>query len=230
RAAVYIGGNLTDQGGTGATSFGGNNGIFFNGGAGTERTVGLNRSQTNAIQVGDSVGATNGNIKLVNPDVSVAALTTSGSFTVLNGSRVNLGNSTATGSAASLVAGSIAINSGATVATILGAHAGFGSTSGALTLNSFNLQLDYDGSGWTNGAPLVLFGYGSLSGTPSATISSIASGYTITWGSLSEVGNQVILNGVNIVAIPEPSAALLIGAFGGLVVWTVRRKSRKSAV
>ncbi|MEO6846748.1 MAG: hypothetical protein ABI443_04900 [Chthoniobacterales bacterium] len=244
------GGSLNSYTYAGGTGGGANNSatIMFNGGVATEKTVSINRTlnatdsgaRTSSFQVGVDNIAGNasltvdaGNIKLVNPSSTVGALYTAGSFTVLANSRVNLGTSTTTGNVASLRAGSIAINSGATIAAILGANAGFGAAvtslggSGVLTLNTFNLQLDYDGSGWTPGSNYVLFTYASGSThTMTPTITNISTGYTITWGSLTDTGSQIVLSNVNIVAIPEPSTAfLLVSSFGGLIVWKLRRKA-----
>ncbi|MEO6846746.1 MAG: hypothetical protein ABI443_04890 [Chthoniobacterales bacterium] len=232
-------------GGTGAGA-NGNATIMFNGGIGSEKNVSINRTlnstdsgaRTSSFQVGVDNIAGNasltvdaGNIKLVNPSSTVGAIYTAGSFTVLANSRVNLGTATTTGSVASLRAGSITINSGATIAAILGANAGYGVAdtslggSGVLTLNTFNLQLDYDGSGWIPGSSYVLFTYGTHAAGLTPTITNISTGYTITWGSLTDTGSQIVLGNVNIVAIPEPSTAfLLVSSFGGLLVWKLRRK------
>ncbi|MEO8206028.1 MAG: hypothetical protein ABI615_07590, partial [Chthoniobacterales bacterium] len=179
---LKVGGNFTDEGGGNSTysvSAGTNNVITFNGGAGTQKTVSINRTIDTAgvsanarhtdFTVGDATSA--GNIKLVNPSTTVGALYTSGSMTVYNGSKLNLDHSTTTGNVASLKAGSIIIGatstggSAATIATSFGTNSGFGVASNALggtgnlTLNSYNLELNFDGTSWTNGANLVLFTY-----------------------------------------------------------------------
>ncbi|MEO6846451.1 MAG: hypothetical protein ABI443_03695 [Chthoniobacterales bacterium] len=191
------------------------------------------------FQVGD--GTLAGNAKLVvnaSAASSVGALNTLGSLKVFGDSRLNLGSNLAANAGnPTVTAASINIVTGATIATILSTTSsgatllnGYASTSGVLTLNTFNLQLDYDGTTWINGSNLVLFNYGTHAAGLTPTITSIASGYTITWGSLTDdtTNHQIVLSGVNIAAIPEPSAALLIVAFGGLVAWTIRRKSRQA--
>ncbi|MEO8206491.1 MAG: PEP-CTERM sorting domain-containing protein, partial [Chthoniobacterales bacterium] len=75
----------------------------------------------------------------------------------------------------------------------------------------------------TNGTNLVLFTYtGTFSGTSTLGTITFNTG-SWTYGSVTTSGGIVQLT--NLAMVPEPSsAALLLGAFGGLVVWTVRRK------
>ncbi|MEO8207247.1 MAG: hypothetical protein ABI615_13785, partial [Chthoniobacterales bacterium] len=113
------------------------------------------------------------------------------------------------------------IVSGATIADTFGAHSGFASTSGVLTLNTFNLQLTYDGTGWSNGSSLLLFHFASLTGTP--TLGTVTAP-GITYGSLFNDGSGNIFL-TNVSVVPEPNAAFLIMAsFGCLIVWKLRRR------
>ncbi|MEO8205492.1 MAG: PEP-CTERM sorting domain-containing protein, partial [Chthoniobacterales bacterium] len=193
---------------------------------------------TTSFQVGVPSGAANatltvdaGNIKLVNASSTVGAIYTSGSFTVLANSRVNLGTSTTTGDVAPLRAGSIIIGTGATIADTFGAHSGYALSdatlggSGNLTLNTFNLQLTYDGTGWSDGSDLLLFHFtGTLTGTPTLGTVTVA-GFEHTGLFYDNLTKNIYLTGLTAVPVPEPgSAALLLGAFGGLVIWTVRRR------
>ncbi|MEO6848324.1 MAG: hypothetical protein ABI443_11695, partial [Chthoniobacterales bacterium] len=238
---IKVGGNFLDQGGsfgyyTAVTAAEHDARIIMNGGAGTEHTLSINRVLVSTVgsgsvnrysdfEIGD--GTTAGNIKLVNYGANATtALNTQGSVKVWGNSRLNLDKATSSGSA-SLIAGSINIVTGASIADTLDTHSGFGSTSGGLTLNTFNLELNYSGTGWTSGSDLLLFSYGSLTGTPTLGTLTLGSGIASV-GSLYLSGNNVYLSNVQLTAVPEPSAALLIGAFGGLVVWTVRRKNRKA--
>lgn len=249
-STVKIGGNFTDEGGSvqsynGYTPGYGSNQLKFsmNGGAGTERTLSINRTLNyvsgdsgvhlvSNFEVGD--GTTAGNVKLVNPSATVGALYTAGSMTVYAGSRLNLDHSTTTDNVASLRAGSIIMGTGATLALSFGTNSGFAVSdatlggTGNLTLNSFNLELNYDGTSWTNGTDLILFTYtGALTGTPTLGTVTFNNTTTGTYG-FSATGGVVKLTGLTFATVPEPSAALLIGAFGGLVVYTVRRKNRKA--
>ncbi|MEO8205943.1 MAG: hypothetical protein ABI615_07155 [Chthoniobacterales bacterium] len=223
---VSVKGNFTDQGSAvttyQATSF--DTTISLNGGIGTEHTLSINRTlnangtKVTNFQVGD--GTTAGNIKLINAaSNTVTALTTAGSVKVFGDSRLNLGTST-NSNAASFVAASINIVSGATIADTIGAHAGFASTAGVLTLNTFNLELTYDGTGWSNGNDLLLFHFASLTGTP--TLGTVTAP-GITYGSLFNDGSGNIFL-TNVSVVPEPSIAfLLMASFGSLIVWRLRR-------
>ncbi|MEO8205809.1 MAG: PEP-CTERM sorting domain-containing protein [Chthoniobacterales bacterium] len=235
-AGIAVGGNYTDTN-TGARTYSTatisgaiNSAIFFNGGytSGTplvnERTVIINGSigknaTSNLVtnfQVGD--GSTGGNIKLG----ANLTLTDTTNFTVTNNSRLNLATYTL-----STAAGGINIATGATIADSFGAASGLATTSGLLTLNSFNLQLNFDGTSWTNGTNLVLFNYNTISGTPTLGTVTFNTGMW-TYG-FSSLGGVVQLTNLTMATIPEPSsAALLLGAVGGLLVWTVRRKNRKN--
>ncbi|MEO6847595.1 MAG: PEP-CTERM sorting domain-containing protein [Chthoniobacterales bacterium] len=224
---VSVKGNFTDQGSAITTyqAAGSSTTFSLNGGIGTPHTLSINRTlnatggKVTNFQIGD--GTTAGNIALVNAaSNTVTALTTAGSVKVFGDSRLDLGTST-NSNAASLIAASINIVSGATIADTFGAHSGFASTSGVLTLNTFNLQLTYDGTGWSNGNNLLLFHFASLTGTP--TLGTVtASG--ITYGSLFNDGSGNIFL-TNVSVVPEPSTAfLLMASFGSLVIWTVRRK------
>ncbi|MEO6848308.1 MAG: hypothetical protein ABI443_11645, partial [Chthoniobacterales bacterium] len=149
--------------------------IYLNGGAGpgNEHSLTINRTlaasslgNVTTFQVGD--GTTAGNIKLGHN------LNTAGTFTVLKGSRLNLGNYTlTTGGNQAATSGadvgwavaqnSITIQAGVggvnpTLAYTFG-NAGTGllnSTAGTVSLNTFNLELNYDASGWTTGNILLV--------------------------------------------------------------------------
>ncbi|MEO6053700.1 MAG: PEP-CTERM sorting domain-containing protein, partial [Chthoniobacterales bacterium] len=224
---VSVKGNFTDQGSAITTyqAAGSSTTFSLNGGIGTEHTLSINRTlnttggKTTSFQIGD--GTTAGNIKLINAaSNTVTALTTTGSVKVFGDSRLNLGTSTNT-NAASLVAASINIVSGATIADTFGAHAGFASTSGVLTLNTFNLELNYDGTGWLNGSDLLLFHFASLTGTP--TLGTVTANGISYGGLYNDQAGNIYLSRVSVV--PEPSSvALLLGSVGGFLVWTVRRR------
>ncbi|MEO6847795.1 MAG: PEP-CTERM sorting domain-containing protein [Chthoniobacterales bacterium] len=256
---MKVGGNFTDNNTTTGTynsnlSFGAgypnstagvNTVIYLNGGAGTEHLLTINRTLAastqggiTTFQVGD--GTTAGNIKLGHD------FNTAGTFTVLKGSRFNLGNYTLTtgGNQAagsgnnagwSVAQNSLTIQAGVggvnpTLAYTFG-NAGTGllnSTAGTVSLNTFNLELNYDASGWTTGNILLVQYAGTLTGTP--TIGTLTfNGGTFTYGALdTSTAGKIYLDNVALVPVPEPGAVLLIGAFGGLVVWTVRRKNRKA--
>lgn len=97
---------------------------------------------------------------------------------------------------------------------------------GQLTLaNDWNLTLS---SGFTDGGSVVLFTFGSLNGAPDLTPDFDISGLGFTPSSpltLSQVGNTIVLNGISVSVIPEPTTGLLvllgIGA-ASLFRWRVR--------
>ncbi|MEO8204767.1 MAG: hypothetical protein ABI615_01210, partial [Chthoniobacterales bacterium] len=220
--ALKIAGNFTDEGGSvsGYNKTGGtpsNSTISFTGGAGTEHTVSVNRNlgvisgTVTNFEVGD--GTTAGNIKLVNPSATVGALYMAGSMTVYAGSRLNLDHSTTTGNVASLRAGSIIVGTGATIGVTFGDHSGYavadatlGGT-GNLTLNTFNLELNYSGSGWVDGSDLLLFHFtGSLTGTPTLGTVSVT-GYNYGGLFYDNLTKNVYLTGLTAVPVPEPGSA-----------------------
>lgn len=94
-----------------------------------------------------------------------------------------------------------------------------------LTLNTFNLQLDYSGSGWTSGSNLLLFSYvGTITGTPTLGTVTLGTGIA-SIGGISTSGNNVYIDIVQLTVVPEPSAAfLLMASFGSLMVWKLRRR------
>ncbi|MEO8205932.1 MAG: hypothetical protein ABI615_07095, partial [Chthoniobacterales bacterium] len=210
--SVSVGGNFTDLG-SAVTTYQGpglNSTISLNGGSVTEHTLSINRTlnansgTVTNFEIGD--GTTAGNIKLVNASSTVGALYTAGSMTVRNGSILNLGTSTTTGDVASLRAGSIIVGTGATIGVTFGAHSGYAVAdatlggAGTLTLNTFNLELNYSGSGWVDGSDLLLFHYtGTLTGTPTLGTVTV-SGYT--YGGLFNDGNNIYLTGLTAVPIP----------------------------
>ncbi|MEO6846750.1 MAG: PEP-CTERM sorting domain-containing protein, partial [Chthoniobacterales bacterium] len=168
-----------------------------------------------------------GNVQLVNPSSTVGALYTAGGARVFANSQLDLGTSTTSGNIASLRAGSITIDSGATIVDTFGVNSGYAVSdtslggSGNLSLNSFNLVLNYDGTGWTSGSVLTLFSYtGTLTGTPTLASITLPSGYTA--GSLN-FGSGVV--SLTVTAVPEPSTAfLVIASFGSLIFLKLRRK------
>ncbi|MEO6054383.1 MAG: hypothetical protein ABIP97_10245 [Chthoniobacterales bacterium] len=245
---VKIGGNFTDQGGSVQSyngyiaGYGSNNLKFsMNGGSGTEHTLSINRTLnyvagdsgvhlvTN-FEVGD--GTTAGNVKLENVSSSLGAVNTSGDFRVRNGSRLNIGTTTTGNDTASLKAGSITIDSGATVAWTFGTHSGFaladtalGGT-GTLTLNTFNLELAYDFSGdWISGNDLLLFSYTNFVGTPALGTVTLGSGIASV-GVLYNTDSGIYLSDVQLQAVPEPSTVFfLMASFGGFIIWKLRRRT-----
>lgn len=214
---IFVAGSFTDKAATGI-DYGGryDGGITFNGGRATERGVWIARSGlTTVFQVGES-NSIDGNIKLKHNLTTTVDTANTGRFIVYGNSRVNVDTFT-------LQASAITLNSGATVAMTLGGDSdGLIKSVGLLTLSSFNLELSYDGSGWTNGSNLLLFQYGSLTGVPS--IASFT-GSGITYGSLFNDGSGGIwLTNVNVV--PEPSAVFLAVLGAGLLLRRGRVKSR----
>ncbi|MEO6846580.1 MAG: hypothetical protein ABI254_04930, partial [Chthoniobacterales bacterium] len=156
---IYVGGNFTDVGGSGAstvtdyaTTGGGSGLLAFNGGAGSQKSVSIGRTGlTNNFQVGESATIF-GNIGLAK------SLTTTGTFKMFRGSRLNV-------AALTLTAGSLNLADDAggnhlTIADTFGTTNGLITTSGNLSLNTFNLELNFDGTSWTNGSNLLLFHYG----------------------------------------------------------------------
>ncbi|MEO6846143.1 MAG: hypothetical protein ABI443_02295 [Chthoniobacterales bacterium] len=111
-------------------------------------------SHTTDFKTGD--GTTSGNARLASPSSNVGALYTAGSMTVHSSSHMNLS------------AGSLAIYNGPTTPQTLVIQSGYGisdtslSRSGAITLNTFNLELNYDGTSLSTGSDLVLFNYPGL--------------------------------------------------------------------
>lgn len=80
---------------------------------------------------------------------------------------------------------------------------------GQLTLSSeWNLTLS---AGFADGGSIVLFTFGTISGSPDLTPDFDISGLGFTPSStltLSQVGNSIVLNGISV--IPEPSTGLLV--------------------
>ncbi|MEO8205539.1 MAG: hypothetical protein ABI615_05110 [Chthoniobacterales bacterium] len=134
------------------------------------------------------------------------------------------------------------LDQGGSATTYNGYTAGFGSTSILFSMNggatqrtlSINRTLNATigdagvrlvtnfeiGDGTTNENDLLLFHYtGTLTATP--TLGTVDSSVEVDSLYNDGAGNIYI----RFAAIPEPGkAALLLGAFGGLLVWTVRRK------
>ncbi|MEO6848619.1 MAG: PEP-CTERM sorting domain-containing protein, partial [Chthoniobacterales bacterium] len=221
---VYVGGNFTDVGGSATSSqpdyvtTGGGSGLLaFNGGAGTQKSVSIGRTGlTNNFAVGESATIF-GNIGLAKN------LATTGSFTMYRGSRLNV-------AALTLTAGSLNLADDAggnhlTIADTFGTTNGLITTSGNLSLNTFNLELNFDGTSWTNGSNLLLFHYGgTFTGTLAlGTITYNGPGTITSAGTLLNSGGNIYLQGVSVV--PEPSVAfLLMASFGSLMVWKLRRR------
>ncbi len=189
---IYVGGNFTDTGTSG--DYGGGT-IHFNGGAGSERLVEIARAGLSThFRVGETAA---GNIRLARD------LATTGGFTVLQGSRVNVDGH-------QLKAGNMVVESGASLKLTFGAESGSFVSTGNLSLNSFALELEYDGSEWVDGSNLTLFTYqGTFAGVPA--LASV-SGTGFSYGALvhDDVNKLVYLSNVHVV--PEPGAVALWGA------------------
>ncbi|MEO6845849.1 MAG: PEP-CTERM sorting domain-containing protein [Chthoniobacterales bacterium] len=223
---VIVGGNFTDVGGSAtstvqdfATAGGGSALIAFNGGAATQRTVSEGRTGlTNNFAVGENT-TTPGNIGLAK------SLATTGSFTMYRGSRLNVAAFTLT--AGSLILADDAVGNHLTIADTFGTTNGLITTSGNLSLNTFNLELTFDGTTWTNGSNLLLFHYGgTFTGTLAlGTITYNGPGTITSLGTLLNSGGNIYLQGVNVTPVPEPSTVfLLMTSFGSLIVWKLRRR------
>ncbi|MEO6846922.1 MAG: hypothetical protein ABI443_05630, partial [Chthoniobacterales bacterium] len=203
---LYVGGNFTDVGGSAnstvqnyVTTGGGSALIGFNGGAATQRTVSIGRTGlTNNFVVGENI-TTPGNIGLAKN------LATTGSFTMYRGSRLNVAAFTLT--AGSLILADDAVGNHLTIADTFGTTNGLITTSGNLSLNTFNLELTFDGTSWTNGSNLLLFHYGgTFTGTLAlGTITYNGPGTITSLGTLLNSGGNIYLQGVNVTPVPEPS-------------------------
>ncbi|MEO6054767.1 MAG: PEP-CTERM sorting domain-containing protein, partial [Chthoniobacterales bacterium] len=229
---MYVAGNFTDMGGTGATSYNTNTNNFktglliFNGGS-TQRDVYINRDFQSAltstggnanIKIGESSTVTS-NIRLTHNLTN-----TVGSITMLKESRLNVQNYTVT--AGSLIFSDNSVSQHATFAYTFGTTNGLITTTGNLALNTFNLELTFDGTTWTNGN-LLLFHYGTnTGGTPAlGTITYNGPGTITSAGTLLNSGGNIYLQGLSVTPIPEPSTVfLLMASFGSLIVWKLRRR------
>lgn len=214
---LFVGGNFTDEG-TDSTTYGTGT-IFFNGGIATEKTLSTGRAGlTTNFQVGQIVqaGLTEGNIALGKD------LATTGSFTVLKDSRLNVDVFT-------LDAGSVDLQSLGldlpTVAFTFGqSEAGLIDTSGQLSLTLATINVTYDGNGWTNGTDLTLFQFGSLVGVPALTVNTFGG---FTYDSVIVGANSIYLDNVQIV--PEPGTAGLVLVAVGLLLYR-RKKAGRLAI
>ncbi len=204
---MTIGGSFIDHG-TDTFSYGSGT-IRFNGGNGTERTLSTGRvGIETSFQIGENAANT-ANIGLGKD------LTTTGNFTVLKESILNIKDFT-------LSANNVNIQSSGGIASAISfafgdSESGLIDATGTLTLNLATLNVAYTGGAWTNGDDLTLFEFASLSGTPSLTIN--AQGFT--YDNVVVDTNAIYLTNV---VIPEPGVfALVVLGTGSLLI---RRRMR----
>lgn len=162
---IYLQGNLTDTSTTGAdyNGRGDEGGFVFNGGLAKEQQILVARQGlTNVFHVGESASV-QGNIALLHNLTTTLrdGVAQTGRVVVWDGSRLNVNTFT-------LQATTVQIYSGAVMAFSFGQGIdnALVKATGVLTLNSFNLELNYNGIGWNDGDNLLLFQYGSLTGPP----------------------------------------------------------------
>ncbi len=212
--SIFLSGNLTDEATVGE-DYGGRTdrtdvGFYFSGGADRVQEVLVKRQGLTTRFVVGSKENTPGNIRLLH------GLTTTGPVEVLENSRVDANTFT-------LRAGSISVQNDARFAFTFGEgvenaliHA-----TGQLSLGVFDLELNYNDAGWTDGDDLLLFRYGSLSGTAELGEVSL-SGFTYNdlW---NDGAGGIWLR--DIVAVPEPGLAVpFLIAFG---VQMLRRRRKQ---
>ncbi len=202
----YAHGNFIDHGAATAAGYG-TGYIYFTGAPVTPRTVSIARTTlTNHFYVGNpSVPSDTGNIKL---DQDLA---TTGAFAVTANSRLDLDVNT-------LNVGSFTGSPNMKLALSFGADDGVVNVTNTLTLNAFTLDLNFiEGGGYVDGQDLVLFTYGSLSGTPSVTLGNVPA--TFHYDQLLTNGGSVRLTNI---FVPEPASLALL-AVGGLLLMRGRR-------
>lgn len=208
-----------------AISAGGTGGLTKQG-TGTLRLTSDSNAYTGATVVSAGTLLINGNQTAATGAVSVAngatlggTGTVGGATSIANGGTLSPGDGTGTltlNSSLALASGSIYSFQGGDLVAV----------NGALSLNS-NWVLSL-GGGLANGGSVTIFTFGSLgtvSLTPTFDISQL--GFTPTGPlSLSQVGNTIVLNGVQ--AVPEPSTYALIMVGLGAMVWVHRARRRVS--
>lgn len=209
--SLYVGGSFIDAGSDDFTYGNGNVRIYFNGGTGVEKTLSTGRSVQNAFQVGESAVKA-GNIALGKN------LTTTGNFTVLENSRLNL-------ESYSLNSGSFIGGEGANLAFTFGSLNGQVLTED-LTLGEFNLELFYDGSQWQDGDDLVLFDYtGTFTGDPTLGQFELPEGWMADGLVHDSLAKTIYVS--NLSSIPEPASMGLFLTACGLFLTARRRYSRE---
>ncbi len=238
-AVLSVAGNFTDKntthGGYGyaASSTAPSPTLRFNGGLAQEREVWIAAPTTVRLQVGESETVF-GNIKLKH-DFTTTFTTkadgttptvNSGIFRLESGSRINLDTFTLTATTAQIISGTeiptLAYTFGANSDALIHVT---GTETNSLMLNSFRLELKYDGSGWNNGDNLLLFRYDgtTFSGTPTLTNLVAPNGFaydSLTWGDIGGV-NYVYLSNASI--IPEPGTMVLV-MLSAFVFPAIRRR------
>ena len=210
---LNIGGNFVDEG-TDSYSYGTGT-LLFNGGSATERTLSTGRADiTTSFQVGRTATEA-GNVALGQD------LTTSGSFTVLRESLLNVKNFTLSAANVNLDGGTSTSLIKPTLGfTFGGINSGLIDASGTLTLGFATLNVTYDGSGWVNGSDLELFQFGTLSGGTLSNLTVNTFGGIFSTGGLAQIGNSIYLTNV---VVPEPGSATLLMVAGALLLFRRRR-------
>lgn len=217
---IFLGGNLTDTNATGA-DYGGRadtGGFYFVGGTNRVQEVLVKREGlTSLFSVGDSNAVAN--VKLLNNLTTTVGTNANsggtGQLKVWGGSRFDVDQFT-------LQATTVNISNTATLAFTFGEDTtdALIKATGLLTLNAFNLELNYDGSSWSNGTKLLLFEYGTLAGTPVLSSLAAPSGMGFD-GAYLDLGTSG-----QIWLVPEPTTlAFLLGGMGVLFLAVRRRKA-----
>lgn len=242
-AVLSVAGNFTDKN----TTHGDYNYAFtltspsptlrFNGGLAQEREVWIAAPTTVRFQVGESATVF-GNVKLKHDFTTTFTMNAAGTAPTLNsgvfrleqGSRINLDTHTVTATTAQIVSGTeiptLAYTFGADSDALIHVT---GTENNSLTLNSFDLELTYDGSGWISGDDLLLFRYDgtSFTGTPNLVNLTAPDGFSydeLTWGDIGGV-NYVYLSNV---IIPEPNT-LALATLAALAFLMAARRSMGAA-
>lgn len=225
---IYVGGNFTDKAAEGA-DYGGTSagGIIFNGGAELERQIWIARAGLSTVfQIGES-NSIAGNIALAHDLTTKEASPLTGRVILREGSRLNLNTFTLHASRVDVFSstageGTVAYTFGHNNDPLLNPLI---KADGILNLSRFNLELTYDGSGWTNGDDLLLFEYGSLSGTP--LLGDVFAPNISHGGLFNDQAGHIWLTDIVVHAVPEPSTVVYIAC--GIIFLTIRqRKSRNT--
>jgi autotransporter-associated beta strand protein len=162
--------------------------------------------------------------------VSNAGSTLGGSGTIGGNTTLNTGTILTPGTSP----GTITFNQALTLiggAGLAGATAIFEggdlvNVNGTLTLNTdWNLTLT---SGFQDGGTVTLFNYltaGTLDLTPDLDISGL--GFTPSGAlTLTDTGSSIVLNGISVIPVPEPSTMMILGAGVALIGLRLARRRR----
>jgi len=206
---LYVGGDFTDSGADNIGYGDSAKTIVFNGGEENERILSTGRGVATSFRVGEDI-STPGNIALGQN------LTTTGGFSVLSMSTLNVQNH-------NLTAGTFTGSSSMTLTYTFGSANGH-IQAGNLNLAEFDLNLIYDNGGWIDGDDLVLFNYsGVLTGTPELGEVFLPNNWAFD-SLVSDLDSKSIYLS-NVRVVPEPSVVLLGGL--GISLLLLRRRRRQ---